>query len=127
MPYSMDVRKCGGVQVLYVEFEGDVGRSDMDGALADAVPAIGEHGLKCTLIDMRKQTSPVMLLDTFDVHVDMVHKLPSSFAIAVVTTPEQLSDMKFAENVAVNRGGIYSIYNTPEEAIDWLNSLACVQ
>jgi hypothetical protein len=102
---------------LLVECSGQWEHSAVSDLAARINKSASELSLRLILVDWLKVTSPVTELHRF-LAGETVAKVLCGFKIAVLY-PEDLIN-KFAENTAVNRGGIFLVTHNEEMALQWL-------
>lgn len=72
------------------------------------------------LVDANDLLAPKMELDRFLAGKLMADSFPRPIKVAVYTRKELIN--KFAENVAVNRGANFRVFDNQAEAVEWLLS-----
>ena len=117
MPEEITVIKELGI--IEVFSYGKVTREDSESSMASLEKIINETNFTKVLADTRKQESAPGTMDIFN----FGELLPRSIKIAILATGEQSTaqDVKFAENVAYNRGVNIKTFTSKEKALEWLH------
>ena len=79
-----------------------------------------ETGIKKILVDIRKFRKKLSNMETYEYAVSLANTM-RGFTIATVQNEDLYDPKKFGENVAVNRGLNLRVFQTMEEAYDWLD------
>ena len=115
MGYSISV-----VNNKYIEINsfGEVTNDELNNQIDELVGLNNEHNLKRILIDTEKVES---MPDTFDLF-HFMSKLPIDLIYAMYSpiNSKNNEELKFAENVSVNRHVRIMLFNEKKSAIDWL-------
>ncbi len=79
-----------------------------------------KENIEILLIDAREQVCSMNTFEIFEYFTNKIKLLHLVKKIAFVISMENDVDARFIETIAVNRGGLVSIFFTEHEAIDWL-------
>lgn len=107
----LDVNK----QMLHAQFSSDSTIEDWKSALIQVVRLTEETGICRVLVDVRKQTRMASTFELFN----FGSQLPRSIAFAVLFDIH-FEDHHFIESVAKNRGMIVKMFDSEQDAIEWL-------
>ena len=117
--------------LLRVDASGDFSLEDAKQAFLEVLGAVAQHKAEKILLDGRNVKGKPKDMERFYYgefaaretrRIVVEHKIVPRFAYVI---HEPLRDpARLGETVAVNRGMILKVFETPEDAIEWLNK-AC--
>ncbi|MDJ0832556.1 MAG: hypothetical protein QNJ69_03475 [Gammaproteobacteria bacterium] len=102
--------------IILVVSSGQTSIDDWRSSLSQVIRIHHETGAKSVLVDVRKQQTTPGTTDIFQFGKD----LPADIRFAVVTSEVTKSDQSFLETVAKNRAKLIQMFNSYDEAVDWL-------
>ncbi|MFH1754416.1 MAG: hypothetical protein ABIA59_01825 [Candidatus Latescibacterota bacterium] len=109
-------------KIIIVTSWGDVTFTDVKGSRDKIYQMYEETGIDKVLVDARKQTSFLKALETYDItegSSDLDFK-SKRIKWAVVPSKKTRKELRFLETASLNRGLIVKLFDTMEEAIQWL-------
>lgn len=123
MPYQSDIQVCDGFIRIAVAGERVPGRVAADSSMVmqQTMEAIAESGLTDCLL-MLSLTGPLSPMDAFDV-VSISEEVgwKRHYRVAMVNcNPEASADVQFTEIVAGNRAFPVRVFESEDEAMEWL-------
>lgn len=120
MPYS--VTYDSETDCILISVEGDLNLSMIDGLAVEVALCLEEYDCRCVLNDLRNARLTESVFDIYS-----IPKLAMNLGITrsvkralVVNGP--FSEFRFLETVFVNQGNIVKMFNSIDEARQWLFS-----
>ena len=107
---------------VLVEFVGEFNVEAAKQTIDRAVQACAEYGQPAVLLDCRKMTGSLSIMDRFQVAVYGQTSIGKIARLALVRRPDADPPDRFVETVAVNRGINLKLFTDIEQAIEWLRS-----
>lgn len=90
--------------------------------LTETAKAIGTQATrtshKCILIDWRNVARSMQTIDRYSAGKDIAESIGREFRIAVIDHKERTT--RFLENVALNRGVSFKVFDDESDAVEWL-------
>ena len=101
---------------FFGEFSVEAGKRCVDRMLE----ACSQYGRSAVLLDCRRMTGPLTVLDRFQViqYGEITRGIISR--LALVSRPGDILPDNFAESVAVNRGVNLRVFADADKAVEWL-------
>ena len=82
---------------------------------------LGSNHCNRVLIDETQTDKKLSVIDQHQFTAEYGSELPADVRIAVVVRPEKISEARFIENVAFNRGIRLKVFSNKKEALNWLS------
>lgn len=120
MPDIVTINK--ELSLIEVRSFGIVSADDIYGSLKKIKTAVIETGINKVIVDTTEQKQMPGAINIFQIF-STIPKDVEKFALLVGEGQSTADDLKFAENVAVNRGTFMKLFKSRDEAIEWLNEL----
>lgn len=119
MPYKIHFQKDSNCVILVLTGELNLEQARIArNELRDALTA---HQCNRILIDETRVEKKLSVIDQHQFTTEYGSELPPDVRIAVVVRREQISEARFVENVAFNRGIHLRIFPNQKNAINWLS------
>ena len=110
--------------ILIITVSGIYADKDAGSAQAEASRLVKENKLTGVLVDLREAKIQMSIYEIYEGTASHRDKFPieTKHAIVVPVNNQILKDVKFSENVAINRGIKEKSFTDFDEAIKWLRS-----
>ena len=119
MPYQIYFRKDHNCVFLVHTGEMDIEQARLArNELRDALTA---HNCNKVLIEETQANKKLSAIDEHQFTAEYGSELTRSTRIAIIVRREKMSEARFVENVAFNRGIQLRIFHNRKEALDWLS------
>lgn len=120
----MSVRYHTEEHILVVTLDGDLSKQDASRAHREASKRQKDDGIQGILVDARLARSQMSTAERFELLSSFQEMFSSITRHAVVYSPgHDLSEVRFAENVAFNRGVCLKMFTDINDARSWLGSI----
>lgn len=110
------------LSLIEVKSFGIVSADDIYDSLKKAKSAMLETGISKLLVDTTEQKQMPGTVNIFQIFSTIPKEIEKA-AIIIKEDQSTADDLKFAENVAVNRGTVLKLFKSRDEALEWLNEL----
>lgn len=120
MPHDFKIDHAAGIMI--VKHRGRLKVQEALASRAEGVPILIEHGIRNVLIDLREARVDASATEIFEFQSTESREFPTGTRIALILSPGSWADedVRFAVNVATNRGLIERTFTKLEEAVTWL-------
>ena len=117
MPDEVHVDEERGI--IKVESYGIVSTEDIENSIGKVREILTERGLNKILVDTTRQETVPGTAALFD----LFSTFPRNLKAALLSRESQITveDLRFVENVSVNRGIFVRVFHTEDEALGWLS------
>lgn len=119
MPHQIRFQKDS--HCVFLEHTGPLDIEEARLARNELRDALAAHQCNRILIDETRAEKKLSVIDQHQFTVEYGSELPVDVWIAVVVRREKMSDARFIENVAFNRGIHLKVFLNSNEALDWLS------
>ena len=109
------------LQIVRITATGDVTAEDQKAMHAQLAEVVRDRGLDKLIVDGTRATSfpdPVALFDHGQRHIEVIREVWT----AVIIPPDSDIDLRFLEDVIINRGGYMRIFPSECKALAWLKA-----
>ena len=107
-------------QCVLLHYEGQVSIQDANEALERAAQLLDARGWRRLIVDATKVTSRLPTMDLYQCASQFLRTLPTGVRIALVVGAAHVTDGKFMEDVARNRGLPLTMFVDVFDAWAWL-------
>ena len=120
MTYGLTVDQVNGI--LIAKHEGTLNVQEAIASRAEGIPLLIERRIRKVLIDLRGAQITASPTEIFEFQSTEPREYPLGTRVAMVLSPQSWAekDVKFAVNVARNRGLIERAFTSLKEALSWL-------
>ena len=103
-----------------IALSGRLTRNDLENARDDASSALMAGHCDRLLVDATRVTYELSDLEFFQFTSEHRSRLPKGTRIALLISPDELSNFRFVENVAQNRAVNLLLFVDTDKAVNWL-------
>ena len=119
MPYQIQYQKDSNC--VFLVHMGPLDIEEARLARNELCDVLAAHQCNGILIDETRAVKKLSVIDQHQFTIEYGSELPADVRIAVVVRRETLSDARFIENVAFNRGICLRVFSNKKEALNWLS------
>lgn len=107
------------LKIIEIQSYGNVTKEDIENSIKLCLKIFDLHGIKNVVVDTSSQVKMPSVSGIFQIFSNF----PKQFNLAILIKENQKTekDIRFGEDVAVNRGVNMKMFYTRTEAIKWLN------
>ena len=91
----------------------------MDQSIQESINLLEQHQCSRLLVDVRKQTAPLELVDTFDLCKNLLQRLPQDLRIAYIVNDPPRQSHRFFTLLAESLERPVNAFYAVEEALEW--------
>ena len=103
-----------------VALTGEITKNDLEIARNEANLALTANNCNRILVDATRSNPRLSVLELFEFEKEHRLRFPLGVRIALVVPPDRLENLRFAENVAQNRGVNMNLFLDRAQALNWL-------
>lgn len=120
MSYTIEIDEKENL--IYLTLKGLISLKAGIASRKELAQFVKKTGIKKVIVDQSEGRVDVTISELFEFHSSHNEVLPNQIKIAIIVSKEEIADnMKFAENVAINRGIDIKVFTSVNEGIKWLN------
>jgi hypothetical protein len=118
VPYEVSLLENGPCAA--VKWSGEISSPEIQTSSAEIIGRAMLEGFKKVIVDVSAVTNRLSLTELFFTTEAQSKLGPPRPRTAVVGRPDQEADLRFIENVGINRGMPIRVFTSEPEAWDWL-------
>ncbi len=118
MTYTIDIVEDGNYVSL--EYSADVTINTLQTSREEVILALTSNNWNRILVDATRADPRQSVMEDFQFTSEHKSRLPAGVRIALLVRPDQMSEFRFTENVAQNRGVNLMVFEDEVQAINWL-------
>ena len=116
MPDEITINKSEGI--IEIRSYGLVTKEDIESSISEVIRIRESDGLYRVLVDATQQDSMPRTFNIFDIF----SSFPRNIMCAIIVDKKQhnFPDLRFAETVALNNNVLVRLFESREDALEWL-------